>query len=1306
MRKIPRFLKLLPVLALVLVLLTTAAMAADETFDTENFVGLVLRNTEPDTVTVTLYSGFSTASSNAMTPVYTDGGDQYYEVNAGSRYICIAKPTTGYARYNDLHNIYITEEEAAVKTVLDVTPETRSTNGWDPSTQIRHYTDETLTNIYPSDPSLWPQYAEFFTTPAFGERGTAHKQTTQTEMEEYIAGLDDADDNMYIYILGQSGGTAFDIPIVIFTETDLSGAETLEEAAALVKANDKLTVHYQAQIHGNEPAAGEAALGMITRLDGTYGEGLLDSMNIYVIPRLSPYGAYKSQRAVYLTSTTTTDPNRDFLRLWTKETSLRMEAYNLFDPEVVFDGHEFQVAATSSKVQKRDMMMCTHFMPTFTQEYQDVAIDLAFAGFNQLKSDGLGYSWYTNSVNGIGANTGSSNTAYRASLHILMETDGIYRGLQNYERRVAAHASAMTGMFAYLDENAETVKTTVRAQRDIIVENGKTYKEEDFIILDGSNTKEDGTVSTREDLALEGQWVNLDSGTVYSNSTFEAKVSDVIKRSRIAPTAYVIPAGETYTQKVLERMDKQGITYDFIPAGASINLQQYTVAALRDTGTCSEAGLTVEQAVTFPNGAYAFTMDQVDGLILAFLMEPDVNDAYNSDLEKYMGTFVYDKVIPTPTEVGGTFPIYRYIQDLNDAGQIDYMFLPDAPEGLETVGVTKIGGTGSITGLDATKAYEYRAEGETEYTAVEVGTTEITDLIVGKYYVRFAKTENSEASADTAVEVAYGVLDEYVVYLDSTNGAADNDGYTEQTPVSTIDLAYSQLTALMKTAPAGTTGKIVNTGTYNISGSRVLPAHDYPLVITGGTLKLTPASGDSYPYLGIGGETTFEKIALVTGNSTASFLCGEGNKLTIGKEVTTGTSNYFSIMGGGHYRTTETINGTYVTVLSGKWGTIYAGGYTIKTNGNAKLVAENCNVSRVTNSYNATTTGDVYYSLTNVEVRTELYCGNTSSANVGGNVTLVLGAGTTSPKIYAGSRTAGKVTGTVTVILDGIDLTANTIHGKANNTTGTIGGLKLVVNKGQLVDVADNFVTRDGVDIVLGCDQTEAVTLNYSCNLDLGGCDATITVADGKTLTVCDTATDDFKVLDAQGYGILTATGTTVAKEGYVVREETAGKSYHRRELKLDNVVLRPSATGIYYTGQFGLNELYRGDVESYGVVLSLDPDPILGKDGCAWTVLTQWPDTGAGYGTVLQGIMTQNGGYSSNKANAERVVYGVAYIKYTDGTVEYSNYAQCTLRQVVEASDAMWNDLTQPQKEGLLAMYGDFAKIMRSWNIPNIKAA
>ena len=1307
MRKIPRLLKVLPVVVLALVLLTTAAMAADETFDTENFVGLVLKNTEPSTVTVKLYGGFvnpSTTTSSPKTPVYTETVDgvaySYYEVAAGSKYTCVAKPASGYARYNDLYSIYISAEEATQKLVKDVTPATRTTNGWDPSGEIRHYTDETLENIYPSSPDLWPQYADFFTTPAFGRAGSgvpSHKQTTQTEMMNFLNGLNMANDDMYMYILGQSGGTAYDIPLVIFTKTDLSSATTLEEAAALVNANGKLTVHYQAQIHGNEPAAGEAALGMIQRLTGDYGQDLMENMNIYVIPRLSPYGAYKSQRGVYLTSSTTTDPNRDFLRLWTKETQLRMEAYNLFKPEVVLDGHEFQVASTATKVQKRDLMLCTHFLPTHQEDYKQTALALADAAFTQLGNDGLGYSWYSDSVNGIGGNTGSSNTAFRASFHILMETDGIYRGLQNYERRVASHASAMTGIFSYLDENAADVKAVVKAQRDLNIENGKTYREDDIIILDGKGADD-------ESLHITGQWISLDSGTVYSdNSSFEASVSSIIARSRIAPTAYVIPAGESWTEKVLDRLDKQGITYDFIPEGAKVNLQQYTLTTLSSKGNCTEAGLTDEQVVTFPNGAYACTMDQHNAYILAFMMEPDVNDAYNSDLEQYQGTFVYDKVIPTPAELGETFPIYRYIRDLNAKGEIDYAATAKAPEGLSAVGATKIGGTGKITGLDAAKLYEYRSESQGSYTAVAAGAAEIADLPVGKYYVRFAATATTEASADALVEVIYGVLEEYVVYLDSTNGTSTNDGYTEATPVNTIDRAYSQLTALMASAPAGTTGKVVIVGTYNVSGSRVLPKHDFPVLVTGGTLKLTPASDDSYPYLGIGGETTFDQITLIA--SKSAYLCGEGNKLVIGANVTTGTSNLYNVCGGGHYRTDATIYSTDVTVRSGTWSTAYAGGYTIKTNGDARLVLENCKVSRVTNSFNASTTGNVYYSLKNVTITYGIYGGNTGSNHVNGNVTLVLGENVVVPEIYAGSRDKGNVGGTVTVIADGIDLNTHVINGKAKNTNSTVGGLKLVVNKGELADVAESFITKDGTEVILGCDQTKTATIPYSINLDLNGCNGNIAVADGKTATVCDTATDDFKVLDEQGYGILAATGTVVAKEGYDVRQEVGGTSYHRWEYALDNVSLRPAAAGIYYTGQFGLNELYRENVECYGVVLSLKEDPQLGKDGCVWSELTAWPETGAGYGTVLTGIMTKDGGYTTNRRNADMVVYGVAYIKYTDGTVEYSNHASFTLKQVVEASDAMWSDLTDTQKNGLLDMYADFSNVMKAWNIPNIKA-
>ena len=282
-RKMKKLLVLLAVLALSTILLTSAAMAAEDTFDTENFKGLVLTTSVgSDQVWVRLYKGYTTPKdANLIQPVYTeataDGGmAYYYEVGVG-RYKCFTRHPSNSTRYYTEKSIYMSAEEVATKTVHDVTTGKRSTSGWDPSSRVYLYSDEVMAQI-PSSPDLWPDYADCFTTPAFGSGRNDHAITSQTEMMNFLGGLDGDSDDMYTYILGQSGGKALDIPLVVFTDTDLTGAATLDEAAALVKANGKVTVYYQAQIHGYETASGEGALAMIQRLDGQYGEKLLNKL--------------------------------------------------------------------------------------------------------------------------------------------------------------------------------------------------------------------------------------------------------------------------------------------------------------------------------------------------------------------------------------------------------------------------------------------------------------------------------------------------------------------------------------------------------------------------------------------------------------------------------------------------------------------------------------------------------------------------------------------------------------------------------------------------------------------------------------------------------------------------------------------------------------------------------------------------------------------------------------------------------------------------------------------------------------------
>ena len=103
----------------------------------------------------------------------------------------------------------------------------------------------------------------------------------------------------------------------------------------------------------------------------------------------------------------------------------------------------------------------------------------------------------------------------------------------------------------------------------------------------------------------------------------------------------------------MELMDKHGITYTFIPKGSKVMLQQY-----------GEKGLLEETKVTFPEGAYVFCKNQIQGFNLSQLMEPQIEDHGTTK-----GTLVAQNIIHLEK---GKYPIYRYIRDLNENGFIDY----------------------------------------------------------------------------------------------------------------------------------------------------------------------------------------------------------------------------------------------------------------------------------------------------------------------------------------------------------------------------------------------------------------------------------------------------------------------------------------------------------------------------------------------------------------------------------------------------------------------------------------------------------
>ena len=1000
--------------------------------DTSEFKGMVIK-AESD-VTMVFYKDHDRQEQDKIQPDFTqtDGDYTYYYFAGAKGYYCYDASKTGY--YTIYQRVYMTAAEAATCTVEEVVMEKRG-DGWD----YRYYygqVDEYIQNSEYDMSEKWHTEVPLVTPVFTNEDKAAHQMTTQAELEAFIQNLDDADDNMYIFSIGKSAKYQHDIPIVFFTKTDLSDCTTLEEVAAKLEKDGLYNVGYKAQMHGDEHAAGEGALGVINLLDKEENQYLLDSMNIYVMPRTNPDGAQECQRVLRQQSLlfpeneslgSSIDPNRHMLTLAVHEARLYLKTVQLFHPVAELDGHERQ---RSSNIG--DNQIGASWFDGRSQELLDIQVEMIYSMFDALKAVDLSGAWYDDRVSTTpsAGNTRSYGGA-QGRIHLLMETRGIYLGNECYATRTASHIVSAMAYLNFCAENVEEIARIVAAEQQDLINRGKTYEETDTVTLSSVEVAHpEYTITTEK--------ANFATGTIDKTyrqvpNFYEAS------RTRVAPTAYVIPKNLPKIEEIVELMDLEEIAYYEVPANTAILLQQYS-GTVSDTWVTSNVTLSEERYFTFPEGAYVFQMDQANAYLLAMLMEPD---AASLDLVQQ------DRIT---VNGDGTFPIYRYIHDLNAEDKIDVVAAPSAPANLTWTAPTD-GNNGVIAGLDTALLYEYRVSGDESYTAVPAGSDRITGLAEGKYYIRVQSVGGLPAGGETFVSL----FASYTVYLDQTNGSDDNDGYAETAAVKTLSKAISQLTSRLEGMPADYEGTIILLSDY-ISTSQYfnIPSHTYPVVFTSktGAECMHLNSTESKTYLTLGGDTTFENMKLgVTSTSTNNYLCGNGYKLVVGENVdTTGGTKIFNIIGGNRSKRVASAD---ISIASGTWQNIYISGSTYGVDGDAKLVMTGGTVkSSITPGYSVNTEGNVTIILENVNGNT-IYCGNTNSYHVKGNVDITLGEGVTFKTFYAGSRDAGNVEGTVTVTVDGADLTGIKLVGKAANSTGTVGKSVLVYKSGTLGTYSD-----------------------------------------------------------------------------------------------------------------------------------------------------------------------------------------------------------------------------------------------------------
>jgi len=480
---------------------------------------------------------------------------------------------------------------------------------------------------------------------------------TNEAMWEYINTLDEACGYMRAFELCTTLQN-YKVPFVLFTKDPIPAGATIEEAAAAVGSYNGLReiFLFTAGVHGNEQAPVEAHMAFMKDMCGEYGSSLLDLEKVgavCMIPRINPNGAYTYTRS---NMSTNTNMNRDYMSLKNIETRSVVKIFNLFNPTVLVECHEYEhqpINADNTLDNIDDVRVngANLFNSGLTQTEKIYKGDKGAAITESIFMARDLIEKINENEKGLRAYFFSSYItpaiwqiyAYaRNSYSFIIETQGINLGKVMLQRRAFGTVAALKGFIELVLEDG-TVAQKVAAAKQKTADKGLVYDPDDVIVLQTNSTRtgEARLEAKRPLVHVSGEIVDWDR--MGARNFF-----DQIGRSRPRATAYVFAADAPFAANVLSLLGMHFIGYERLGNGTTLTLRQYT-------GTVERAGLAAASDVTFPNGAYIVFTDCFRGNIISTLFEPDITDA-GSDYDVHAVSLAQMQYIQPS---GGVFPFYR-----------------------------------------------------------------------------------------------------------------------------------------------------------------------------------------------------------------------------------------------------------------------------------------------------------------------------------------------------------------------------------------------------------------------------------------------------------------------------------------------------------------------------------------------------------------------------------------------------------------------------------------------------------------------
>jgi hypothetical protein len=393
--------------------------------------------------------------------------------------------------------------------------------------------------------------------------------TSQQELLAFIESLARKSSDLSVRMLGNTPeGRA--IPLLVFARSE----KGVNAAAA---GNGKPTVLIIGQLHGDEPAGSEAGLALAASLAGGALSSLLERVNVLIVPRANPDGAFHFMRGAKHIP----DINRDHLLLSSPEGQGLARVFVEFDPDVVIDCHEFSVAQRWVEkfggVQSQDVMIQYATVPNLPLALTDAAEKLFRRPMlKALAQDGYTSTWYYTttydlkdprvSMGGVTPDTGRNIAGLRNAVSFLIESRGVQLGRAHYKRRVATHIAAVASV---LESSARNAEALLALRRDLRREIASMAGRGEITVV--------GTAKA-EKQALE--FLDVQTGAVKQVEVdWRSALEIEAKLKRPRPFAYLLPATETRAARQLQLL---GVTVYRLGADAALDGQRYVVTSAEE----------------------------------------------------------------------------------------------------------------------------------------------------------------------------------------------------------------------------------------------------------------------------------------------------------------------------------------------------------------------------------------------------------------------------------------------------------------------------------------------------------------------------------------------------------------------------------------------------------------------------------------------------------------------------------------------------------------------------------------------------